>query len=285
MDAATLVPRVLTTSYVLMVVALGLDAHIEDVRILLTRPSLFVRSLLSMDVIMPIVAVALAYTFALNPAVEIALVALALSPVHTILPRKQVQAGGRASYVHGLFFFAGLVAIVFIPVALEVVERVFNVPLHLAPAVVAKIVLTTVLGPLAIGAAIKALMPGVAAKIARPLGLLATVLLLPVVVLVLAKGWRDMVSLVGHGALVAFGVFVITGLVAGHLLGGPEPEDSAVLALATSTRHPGVAMTIAAANFPDQKLVLPAVLLFLIVSAILELPYIRWVKSKARREP
>jgi bile acid:Na+ symporter, BASS family len=49
-----------------------------------------------------------------------------------------------------------------------------------------------------------------------------------------------------------------------------------VLALATSSRHPGVALAIASTNFPDQKLVLPAVFLFMIAGAILSIPYVKW---------
>lgn len=181
--------------------------------------------------------------------------------------------------------FAGLAAILFVPAALEVVERVFDVPLQLAVAVVAKIVLITVVGRLAIGMAIRKLMLGVAEAMARPLGLLAMVLLVLGAIVILASAWRPMVSLVGNGTLAAFGGFVMVGLAAGHLLGGPDPNDRAVLAPATSSRHPGVAMMIATTNFPDRALVLPAVLLFLIASAILQLPYMRWATSKVRREP
>ena len=63
-------------------------------------------------------------------------------------------------------------------------------------------------------------------------------------------------------------VFAGVGLAAGHLLGGPDPENRTVLALSTATRHPGVAIALAAANFPDQKLGPAAVFLYLLVSAV-----------------
>ena len=73
---------------------------------------------------------------------------------------------------------------------------------------------------------------------------------------------------------VAIVAFSLAGLAAGHLLGGPDPDDRVVLALATASRHPGVALAIASANFPGQKLVPVAVLLYLIVSAIVSIPYL-----------
>src|SRR5215471_9944965 len=85
-----------------------------------------------------------------------------------------------------------------------------------------------------------------------------------------------MVSLVGHGTVVAIGAFSLAGLAAGHLLGGPDPDDCAVLALATASRHPGVALAIASANFPGQTLVPAAILLYLVVSALVSIPYLAW---------
>ena len=49
-----------------------------------------------------IVAVALAVAFDFTPVVEVALLALAISPVPPLLPGKEFKAGGRASYTIGL---------------------------------------------------------------------------------------------------------------------------------------------------------------------------------------
>jgi BASS family bile acid:Na+ symporter len=96
----------------------------------------------------------------------------------------------------------------------------------------------------------------------------------------LFTAWLAMVSLVGNGTIVAIVAFSLVGLVVGHLLGGPDSDDCAVLALATASRHPGVALAIASANFPGEKVVPAAVLLYLIVSAIVSIPYLTW-----RRRP
>jgi len=68
-------------------------------------------------------------------------------------------------------------------------------------------------------------------------------------------------------------------------LGAPANGDCrSVLALACASRHPGIALAIASASFPNEKLVLPAVLLYLIVSSIATLPYLRWSKSQVEHE-
>jgi bile acid:Na+ symporter, BASS family len=110
----------------------------------------------------------------------------------------------------------------------------------------------------------------------KPLPIAAAVLLVAGVVPILFTKWPEIVSVIGNGTLAAFVAFIVVGLVTGHLLGGPQATDRTVLALSTAARHPGVALPIAAANFPNQKLVLPAVLLYLIAGAILAIPYSKW---------
>jgi bile acid:Na+ symporter, BASS family len=87
-------------------------------------------------------------------------------------------------------------------------------------------------------------------------------------------------SLIGNGAVAALAVFVVVGLAVGHLLGGPDPEDRTVLALSTSSRHPGVAAAIAHANFPEQKLALAAVMLYILVSGVVSIPYMIWTRRR-----
>ena len=79
------------------------------------------------------------------------------------------------------------------------------------------------------------------------------------------------------GTVVAMGLFIVVGLLAGHLLGGPATDDRTVLAMATASRHPGVALAVAHLNFPDEALP-AAVLLFLLANAVLSIPYVAWRK-------
>ena len=90
------------------------------------------------------------------------------------------------------------------------------------------------------------------------------------------------ISLVGNGTLLAIAIFVTVGLIAGALLGGPNASDRTVLALSTASRHPGIALAIARANFPNEKLVLPAILLYLIVNALLSWIFLKWFRPGVR---
>jgi BASS family bile acid:Na+ symporter len=83
------------------------------------------------------------------------------------------------------------------------------------------------------------------------------------------------VALIGNGNVLTIAVVIVAALGIGHLLGGPDPDDRTTLALACGARHPGVALAIANANFADQQAG-GAILLFIIVSAIVSIPYKKW---------
>jgi BASS family bile acid:Na+ symporter len=276
MDLAQLVRLAITASILLLVFALGLRATPEDATYLLRRPALIFRGLLAMSVIVPAVAAALAALFDLAPAVEISLLAMAVSPVPPILPGKQLRLGGRSPYVFGLLVGASLVAVVFVPLAIEALGWLFGREAHVGAGVVARIVGITVLLPLAAGLIVRRVGPMVTARIAPWTARVGNVLLLAGLLAVLIVVGPAILALVGNGTVLVIAALVAAGLAAGHWLGGPDPDDRTALAIASSMRHPGIALTIARLNFPETPLVPAAVLLFLLVNVIVTLPYAAW---------
>jgi len=278
MTAQSLILLALKASIVLSVFAIGLVSRVDDTLFLLRRPKLLLRSVVAINVVMPIVAAAMAWIFDLPEAVEMSLVALAVSPVPPVLPKKQVKAHGEPSYAIGLLVGAALVAILFVPVAVELVGLVFQLPVQMSPWPVAKLVFATALAPLLAGVIVRRLMPALAAQFARPVGHIANIVLVLCFLAVLVTALPAIADLFGSGAFWAVAGFIAIGLAVGHGLGGPDPQNRTVLALATATRHPGVAMAITSANFPGYREVLPAFLLYLLVGAVLAIPYVMWRK-------
>ena len=279
MALTTLIILALKTSIFLTVFGLSLQATMDAAFYLFRRPAELVRSLLSMYVVMPLFATALVAVFDLHPAVEIALITLAVSPVPPLLPKKGRKAGGPGDYVIGLLVAAALFAIVFVPLAVDLLGRVFGRPAQISVATIAQLVFTTVFLPLAAGIAVRHFAPAFADRIAKPISLVAAVLLPASALPVVFTAWPAITSLIGNGTIIAIAAFVIVGLATGHVLGGPAPEKRTVLAFSTASRHPGIALAIASANFPGQKLVLAAVLLYLIVNAVVSIPYMKWRKQ------
>lgn len=262
-------------SMALMLFSVALRSPRRDIVHLLHEPGLLLRSLLAMNVLMPLVAVAIAVAFDLHPAVEIALVAMALAPVPPIVPGKEIKAGGRQSFVLRLLAVSGLVSIVFVPAMAALLGHVFGRPVHVAVGTIARIVGTSILLPLLLGYAFRHVAPSLAARVGRPLSIVGMVLLAAAIMPVLIQVWPAVTSLIGHYALAAVVAFVLIGLAIGHALGGPDPDHRTVLALSTSTRHPAVAIAVLH-GVPQAQSAMAAVLLVLLVGMVVSIPYVKW---------
>jgi len=283
MDMKQLVILSLQVSIVAIVFSFGLKSTLDDLLYLWRRPGLLVRSLLSVLVVMPVMAVALTRLFALSHTVEVALVVLAISPMPPLLPKKEIQAGGRQSYALALMATMAALAVVACPLALELLGMYYGRPVDVVPGAITRIVLITVLLPLVLGISVRAWRAGTAERLAPLVGRAATVLLGLAALMLFAGAWRALWAAVGDGTLIALLTFVAIGLLVGHLLGGPDPDHSVVLALSTASRHPAIALSIASANFPDEHFG-ATILLYLIVGAVAAMPYLSWRRRRYSKE-
>lgn len=285
MTLAALIVLVLKASIAVLVFTVGLGTKPQELTHLLRHPGQLVRSLFSMNVVMLALAVAIVLLFPIKGAVKVSLVALALSPVPPLLPKKLMKAGGGHDYAMALLFSASVFAVAWIPFAGEVLDRIFPANITIPPVAVAKLLSTTVLGPTLAGIIVHLLAPRLAERIAAPLSTVATVLLLAGLGLMLGKAAPAMLALLGDGTLLAIVIFVVLALLTGSLLGGPTPGDRSVLALATASRHPGVAMAIAQLTFPAERAVSAALLLYLLTAMVVTVPYVGWRKKALAEEP
>jgi bile acid:Na+ symporter, BASS family len=262
----------------------GLDTTVQDMLYVIRRPGLLARCLFAMFVIMPAVAIALAATFEFRHVVEVALVALSISPIPPLLPRREGRAVAGGPYALGLMAVLALLSIVLVPFALEVLKRIVRQPLEMSSSAVARVVLETALAPLAAGAIVRALLPRVAPRLRRVVNRVAWVLFTAGIMALLAPSLPAMWALVGNGTLVAMTAFISIALAVGHVVGGPDPEHSAVLALSNACRHPAIAVSIASRNYPDEQFG-ATVLLYVVMNLTLCIPYVMWQRRRTRARP
>jgi len=283
-ELAALIPLGVKTSIVLTTLGVGLSATPREAASLFRDPGRLLRSLAAMMVIVPLFAIIVARALELEPAVKIALAALSVSPVPPLWPKKVRWASGEESSTIGLLVATGFLSIIIVPIAIQAFEAIFSISLQVSAGSIAAIAFATVICPTAVGIVLHRFAPRVATRLARPTTLLATTLLVVSALPILFKMWDAMTSLIGDGTLLTMIAFVLVGLIAGHVLGGPTQEERSVLALASASRHPGIALAIASQSFPHEKLVLPALGLYLIVSGIAALPYLKWSRTQVERE-
>lgn len=274
MTAAELIGLLVKVSIALMVFGVGLQTSLRDATYLFRRPWLLVRSLLSMHVVMPLVAAVMVNAFDLHPAIKLALLAVSVSPVPPFLPVKLKDS--ETNYPLALLATTAMLSVVVIPFSIQIFGSFFGQFTGMPPAAVARVVAISILAPLALGILVHEMASAAALKSARLVGHAAMILLVAGVLPILFTSMHAIFSLLGNGTLIAIATFVLVGLIAGHLLGGPNYENRQVLAISTVARHPGVAIAIAHINFPEARLAPAAVLLYLLVSTIVSVPYQKW---------
>ena len=279
MNLIEIVVLVLKISLLLTALAYGLKGSPADFLYVLRKPGQLLRSILAMNILMPAVAISMAVFLDLPKLVNVTLIALSVSPLAPIFPKKPLEAGGREAYVTGLMVAAGILSVILIPLTLEIIARAFHKPVAVDTKPIVVTILITVIIPMVVGFAIRHFAPNFTEKIINPLTIFSRVLLIAAVLPILFKTFPVFLQLLGDGTILAIVAFVVIGMLIGHLLGGPEKADRTVLALATASRHPAIAMTLANANLPDHKLVPATLLLYLLINAILALPYLKLIKK------
>jgi BASS family bile acid:Na+ symporter len=203
---------------------------------------------------------------------------MAISPMPPLLPRREVKAGGLQPYAVSLLATLALLAIVTIPLSVELLALYFGKPLTTPASAIARLALISVLLPLAAGIAVRAWTTA-APRMVRPVSQLGNLLLIVGSVLLLAGSWRSIWGVIGDGTVMMVAIFLVLGLVVGRMLGGPDPRQATVLALATACRHPAITLSIASANFPDERFG-ATVVLYLLLGLVLLTPYVMWRRTR-----
>ncbi|MBH0114044.1 bile acid:sodium symporter [Novosphingobium sp. YJ-S2-02] len=278
MNALLILKLAMVLSIVLILFALSLRAKREDLLYLFTHWRLGLGAFIAMFVVVPALAIFMAKSFDLNPAVKVALVAIAFSPLPPILPGKQLKAGGDGCYITGLLFGATVVSVLVAPFGVALAGSLFHVEAGITPGQVAKPLVMTVILPLLLGLGAAPMLGTARLKVADIASKLGSAILLVVLVVLLVLMFPAIKAVIGEGTLLVLAVLIVGGLIAGYALGGFDRGDRATLALAASTRHPGVAVAIASATFPEAKLAPAAIVLSLLLSTVLCIPFMKRMK-------
>lgn len=279
----SLIPLALAVSLGGLILAVGLDASLDELTSVLRSPALLLRAVLAVNVIVPAAAIGvLALIPGIAPVAKAGLLLMAASPVPPLVPGQQAKAGGRKAYSRGLYAAMVVLTLITVPVTVALLSRLYGVRAAAPMGQVATQILAGVIAPLIVGLVIRRLAPKAAEAAAPWIGRIAMVLLVLAAVPVLVAVWPAVSGLAGDGTFVAMVAVVLIALAGGHLLGGPDPQDRAALAVTAAIRHPGIAMAIAGANDADKR-IQAAILGFVLVQCLLTALYRVVVKRTAAR--
>lgn len=279
MDPATGLKLLLLLGVVLMVVGIGARARLEEPLLLLRRPTLALRSLLTMYLLFPALVLLLVWLLPLKQGVGAVLLGFAVSPVLPPWAKKGAALGARADYVIGLELLSTAVSLLVVPLMIAIAERLFGVATNLEPGSMVVVLLATVLLPLGLGIGLARLFPRSAPGLGAVADRLGSLVLLFGAVVLLAVQGPKMVAMVGEGTVLAILVVIAFGLLFGEMLGGPDRGMRGALASATVSRHPAIALLLASGAFPQQQpAVIGTVLIYLLASIMFPILLMRWRK-------
>lgn len=279
MDPAALLKIFLLLGVVLTVVGIGAQARPEVLLNVLRRPDLGFRAFLAMFVVQPAFVILMVWALDLTPGVGAALLGFAVSPVLPPWAKKGFAIGAPEGYVLGIEVISAIASILVIPFMLGLSFRVFGVRTALDPWSAELMLLVTIGAPLAVGMGLAKLKPAAAPRIASRTDRAGTVILAVGILALIVTSWRPILSVIGRGTIVVSVLVIAFGLLAGHVLGGPGAGRRGALATATVSRHPGLALLLATGTLPDAApAILATVLLYLVASMLVPIPYERWLR-------
>jgi BASS family bile acid:Na+ symporter len=285
MDNAILQKFVSVTIFSLMF-AMGINHSFQQFISLWRQPALLIRSLLAVVVLVPLVVFLLLPLFDLPPAVSAGLALLAAAPGAPMTYKRTQMAGGDPDYVASLQLTLALLAVLVTPCILAIFYAKFELAIErVSPFQVMLQIGEVTFLPVIIGLLGQRLAPKLAKVIAKPVQKIADVLfvlllVLIVVILAIAPNLRAMLNL-GAMPLAVILIMAAAALAIGHLMGGPPRQQRSTLAIACIARNVGLTLYIAGLCDYGQQ-VIPTLLTYLIVGAILALPYSVWNKRQTR---
>lgn len=254
----------------------GLGTRPDDLRYFKGRPGLLLKSLFSVNILVPLIALAIVLIIVPSKATAAALILLASSPAAPLVLKKISKAGGRSEYAVSLHLVLASLAIFTTPVTLDLLSAATGFRLGVDPLDVAGRVGFSILLPIIAGMAFRWLFPALAGHIIRPLEALSNAILAVAFVIVLLFTYQILL-MPDLRSVIAIVLMIVVALISGHFIASGLPEEQTTLALESSTRNIGLALLIASDYAPLEQ-ALPVLLPYIILSVIIGFIYVRYRK-------
>ncbi len=257
--------------------AIGTTISIRHLR----SPSLLIRGLINVLVIVPIAGFATTFAFGLSLPEQVGVVLMVIAPGAPLALRRALGSGGDAGFAPTLQIAVAILAVPAVPLWVIVGNWILGTHGFADATAVARQVFLAQLLPLGLGAMMRRVASVRGARIGRVLGRVGAILLIAALISILVNV-RYSILLTHFWPIVCVAITTIAALVAGHILGSPSPEVRHAMAIAGAMRNVGLALLVATANQtpPEVEVV---IISYAITSIVIVAAYIRWwTKHNAR---
>jgi BASS family bile acid:Na+ symporter len=245
------------------------------IAVLRDRPFVMMRSLVAALVLVP--AAALALILLLDPTSAVAVgiaILVACPPAPLMLKTAHKLGGGDPAFMASLHLSLAALAVVTVPAILHALAIPLGFRADVDAAALLSILGQTILLPIGLGLAVRALFPAWAGRFAPLLGTIGTAGL-AIVVLALSTALFPALLRMDGWSYVVIAAVGVAALAIGHWLGPQSGAEKTTLAVECAVRHPGLAVAIGTTNFTAQQalpVLLPCILTFMATAML----YLLW---------
>ena len=262
----------------LIMLTMGLNFSPRRLFAFWRQPSLVLRAQLAVSVLTPLITLGLLWLLHSSNEVIIGLAILAAAPGAPLLTKRVQMAGGSFDYGASLQVTLSLSVVLITPILLACFSLLLPVAATAVDSLqIAKQIAVVQFLPLSLGLGLRQIAVEIADEISDFLTNTANTLfvVLAIILLVLSL---DLIPTLGAQTIVLILVIAAASLFVGHLLGGPTAETRAAVAIACIARNAGLGLFIAIMN--QQTAAIPVILSYLILAALVGLPYSAWIKRQ-----
>jgi bile acid:Na+ symporter, BASS family len=242
--------------------SVGLSLTIRQILGPLRNARLFISSLVSCYILVPLIAVVVTRLFGLDEPLKVGLVLFSMAAGAEAGPKLAGFAKANVAFSVGLLVALLCISVVFIPLVL-------NLLLPEAHIATGKLLIKLLLGvalPLSLGLFLKARYAALADRFRPFAHKTSTIFMALMTIGIIGLNMKEIAGLFGTGTIGAVIVFIVASVFVGSLLGGPGRDNRWTLAFMSGGRNASISLVIASQVFSD-----PKVLLMITVTVVLQL--------------
>ena len=273
-----LFPACVAATVFCVMLGIGLGVAPGDLRRAWRAPGPLLRGLFCVLIAVPAMALIIVRSLELAIAVQAGILLMAIAPGAPVALRRSVAASGYGAFAPALQISVALLAALAIPLWIAGLNEIYGARITVEPLDVMQQVLVAQLVPLGLGIGCRGLAPRFAMRIETGVNRAGTVLLLLTLLLGIAS-LGEATLRTGVPGLAACAATTLAALAAGHVLGGPQRETRAAVAIVSAARNPGLALLVATLNKAEPR-VIATILAYLVVSILLVSAYVMWRRTE-----
>jgi len=261
-------PLVLLNFFVAIVMfSIGLRVSTGDLFSILRARGLLTRTLVANCILIPAIGFLLIRVFPLTPDASIGIMLLAAIPGTPISLQFTRLAKTRLAFAAAVIFVLSLVSVAMTPVIIETMPQTMQHSHRPVSSLLATLALYIAL-PLCAGVWVARRIPNIGPRLVLPLGVLASALFLFIMWETRLMRREALNTMRGNGTVLAMVLLLLSSMLIGWLIGGPDRDTRRILATSTGMRSVIVVWYIARYCFPGtQVYMIPLIYVSLMVPA------------------